>query len=189
VREVHLRRGTLTTRIAHVETRTYTVHNADQKAKTLVIEHPARTEYALVSPQQNEKTVSAYRFVVRLAPGATEKLAVTEERLDEAAVAIANLTPDVLLTYVQNKALSETAVKQLEQILERKRQLAGIDAEMRRAETRINAVSRDQERCPGKHSQLESGQRSAAAGAGLRAAARQSGARAGYTARPLLRVA
>ena len=161
MREVHLRRGTLTTRIAHVETRTYTVHNADQKAKTLVIEHPARTEYALVSPQQNEKTVSAYRFVVRLAPGATEKLAVTEERLDEAAVAIANLTPDVLLTYVQNKALSETAVKQLEQILERKRQLAGIDAEMRRAETRINAVSRDQERCPGKHSQLESGQRSA----------------------------
>jgi hypothetical protein len=39
IREVHARRGLLTTRHAAQETRTYTINNVDQKAKTLVIEH------------------------------------------------------------------------------------------------------------------------------------------------------
>src|SRR6185503_18495991 len=41
VREIHVRRGVLTARTAVVETRTYTIRNVDQKAKTLIIEHPA----------------------------------------------------------------------------------------------------------------------------------------------------
>ena len=41
VREVHIRRGTMTTRMAAVETKTYTVRNVDQKPKTLMIEHPS----------------------------------------------------------------------------------------------------------------------------------------------------
>ncbi len=42
VREIHVNRGTLTTRLAQQETRTFTIHNVDQKAKTLIIEHPER---------------------------------------------------------------------------------------------------------------------------------------------------
>ena len=42
VREIHANRGMLTTKLAAEETRTYTIRNVDQKAKTLIIEHPLR---------------------------------------------------------------------------------------------------------------------------------------------------
>ena len=52
---VHARRGILTTRPRRSETRTYTIHNVDQKAKTLIIEHPARPEYTLLEPNPRRR--------------------------------------------------------------------------------------------------------------------------------------
>jgi murein L,D-transpeptidase YcbB/YkuD len=146
VREIHLRRGVLTTRTAVVETRTYTIRNVDQKAKTLIIEHPARPGYQLLERKPTETTASAYRFEVRLAPSATEKFPVMEERVYDNTFSITSLTPDVLTTYIQNKALSDAARKQLEQIASLKSQIAATDADLRRTESDINALTRDQER-------------------------------------------
>ncbi|MBI3896170.1 MAG: hypothetical protein HY313_09590 [Acidobacteria bacterium] len=146
VREIHLRRGVLTTRAAAVETKTYTIHNVDQKDKTLVVEHPARPQYEVLSPKPAEKTATAYRFEVKLTAGATEKVPITEERVFERSVAVVNLTPDVLLTYVQNKDLSQAVRTQLEQILNQKRQIAAADAEINRTNTEIQRLFQDQER-------------------------------------------
>ena len=146
IREVHVRRGLLTTRSALQETKTYTIRNVDPKAKILVIEHPVRPEYKLVNQKPAETTASAYRFEVRLAPAATEKFPVIEERVYESSIALANLTPDVLISYVQNKALSEAARKQLERIVELKKQLADTGQALRRTEEQINESSRDQDR-------------------------------------------
>jgi len=146
IREIHARRGILTTRNAVVETRTYTIHNVDQKAKTLVIEHAARPEYNLLDRKPAEKTSNAYRFEVKLAPGATEKFPVTEERVYERAFTITDLTPDVLFTYVRNKTFSDAARKQLEQIANLKQQIATAGREIQSLESQINEVTSDQER-------------------------------------------
>ena len=146
IREIHARRGILTTRMAATETRTYTIFNVDQKAKTLIIEHPARPDYTLLDRKPWEKTTNAYRFEVKLAPGATEKFPVAEERVYENAFAITDLTPDVLFTYVSNKSLSDAARKQLEQIAGQKRQIAAATNEMQRLDSQINDVVRDQDR-------------------------------------------
>ncbi|MBI4459389.1 MAG: DUF4139 domain-containing protein, partial [Acidobacteria bacterium] len=146
VREIHLRRGVLTTRAAAVETRTYTIHNVDQKEKTLIVEHPARPQFEVITPKPAEKTANAYRFQVKLAAGATEKFPITEERVFERSVAVVNLAPEVLLTYVQNRDLSQTARTQLEQILNHQRQIAASDAEIARTEAQIQRVFQDQER-------------------------------------------
>jgi hypothetical protein len=58
VREIHFRRGILTARTAAVETRTYTIRNVDQKAKTLIIEHPVRPGYQLLERKPTETTAS-----------------------------------------------------------------------------------------------------------------------------------
>src|SRR5207302_5189709 len=116
VREIHFRRGILTARSAAVETKTYTIRNVDQKPKTLIIEHPVRPGYRLLDRKPTETTASAYRFEVKLAPGATEKFPVTEERVYDNTISISSATPDVLMVYVRNQALSSTASKQLEQI-------------------------------------------------------------------------
>jgi hypothetical protein len=146
MREIHARRGILTTRLAMVETRTYTIRNVDQKAKTLVIEHAARPEYTLLDRKPTEKTSNAYRFEVKLAAGATEKFPVTEERVYERALTLTDLTPDVLFTYVRNKDLSEKARQQLEQIANLKKQAADAAREIQSLENKITEVIHDQDR-------------------------------------------
>src|SRR5215467_2664560 len=142
-RELHLRRGVLSARVAAQETRTYTIKNVDAKAKTLIIEHPVRPQYTLLERKPWEKTPRAYRFEVKLAPGAQETFPVAEERVFDQTYAVSNLTPDVLVTYIQNKTLSDTARKQLEQIAAQKRQIAETDNEIRRTDAGVNELVRD----------------------------------------------
>ena len=146
VREIHARRGILTTRMAGVETKTYTVRNVDPKAKTLIIEQAAREDYNLIEPKPWEKTASAYRFQVKLAPGATEKFPVTEEHVYENAFTLTDVTPDLLFTYVRNKSLNDAARKQLEEIASRKQQISAAQKEIERLVSRINDIVHDQDR-------------------------------------------
>jgi hypothetical protein len=146
IREIHFRRGVLTTRQAIQETRTYTIRNADQKPKTLIIEHPARPAYKLTNLKPAETTATAYRFEIKLAAGALEKLPVIEERVLDNTYAITSLTPDVLMSYVQNTALGETARARLEEIAQQKRLIAETDGAMDRAQQEFNELAQDQVR-------------------------------------------
>lgn len=146
VREVHVSRGMLTSRSAVQETKTYTIRNVDAKAKTLIIEHPVRQGYRLLTLKPIETTFNAYRFEVKLAADATEKFPVAEERLYDSTVAISNLNPDVLLAYIQNKSLSETARRQLKQVSDQKRLIAENEQSTHTTETEISDLIRDQER-------------------------------------------
>jgi chaperonin cofactor prefoldin len=146
VREIHVRRGVMTTRSALQETQTYTIRNIDQKPKTLMLEHPIRSDYKLLKLKPVETTTSAYRFEIKLAPGATEKFPVAEERLYETSVTLVNVTPDFLLSYTQNKALGDAARKQLERIIEQKQAIAANDADIRRTDQELNEVVRDEQR-------------------------------------------
>jgi hypothetical protein len=146
VREIQVRRGVLTARQAIQETRTYTIRNADQKPKTLIIEHPVRQGYDLLGQKPVETTASAYRFEVKLAAGGTAELPVNEERVFDNTYSVSNLTPDLLGTYVQNKALSEAARKQLQAIVAQKSLVAQNDADIARATQEFTDLSRDQDR-------------------------------------------
>src|SRR5664280_1622063 len=79
VRELHASRGVLTTKMAADESRSYTIRNVDQKAKTLIVEHPLRPNYTLLNQKPSEKTPSAYRFEIQLAADATQEFPVSEE--------------------------------------------------------------------------------------------------------------
>jgi hypothetical protein len=146
VREIHVNRGTLTARLALDETKTYTIRNVDQKAKTLIIEHPVRQGYKLISLKPAETTANAYRFEVKLGPDAAEKFPVAEERVYETTTTVSSMTPDVLLTYIQNKALPEAARSQLQQILDSKRQIADLDGQIRDLDSDIGSIVTDQTR-------------------------------------------
>ncbi|MDR3703157.1 MAG: hypothetical protein P4L56_26160 [Candidatus Sulfopaludibacter sp.] len=124
VREIHLNRGILTTRAAAEETRTYTVHNVDPKAKSLIIEHPVRPGYELLNRKATRKTPDAYRFEIQLAPGATQEFPVQEERVYSESTSVSNLSPDLLLSYVSNRSLSEADRRQLKQISDQKKLVA-----------------------------------------------------------------
>jgi hypothetical protein len=146
VREIHVNRGILTTRQAQQETRTFTIRNVDQKPKTLIIEHPQRPGYKLLNQKPSETTADAYRFEVKLGPDATQKFAVNEEQLFDNTYQVSSITPDMLLTYVRNKAISETGRRELQQILDLKRQIADTDNQIHQTDSEVTTLVNDQDR-------------------------------------------
>jgi hypothetical protein len=146
VREIHANRGELTTKLAAEETRTYTVRNVDQKAKTLIIEHPLRPMYTLLNQKPSEKTADAYRFEVALAADATREFAVAEERVFNQTYVVTNLTPDVLVNYAGNTAIGDTGRAQLRRIADLKSQQAEADRGLRDVDSQNTSVTADEER-------------------------------------------
>jgi hypothetical protein len=146
VREVHVNRGMLTTRAAIDQTKTYTIRNVDQKPKTLIIEQAQRPDYKLLGQKPSETTTNGYRFEVKLSADGTEKFPVAEERVYDTTTAVSSLTPDDLLVYVQNKALSDTGRRQLQQIANAKRQVADFDNQIRQLDANVTTIVSDQNR-------------------------------------------
>jgi hypothetical protein len=146
VREIHFRRGVLTTRSAVQETRTYTIRNVDQKAKILVLEHPARPGYQLLNLKPAETTATAYRFEIKLGPGAAEKFPVSEERVFDNSYSVNNLTPDLIASYVQNRALSDAGRRQLEWIAQQKQLMSEADGAITRTNQETSDLVSDQGR-------------------------------------------
>jgi hypothetical protein len=146
VREIHVNRGMFTTRYAAEETRTYTIRNVDKKAKTLIIEHPLRPNYTLLSQKPKEKTATNYRFEVPLAADGSQEFAVSEERVFDSSTAVTNMTPDVLVSYVQNRSLSDAARRQLQGVVAQKRSVVENDRALGEAEKQINDITQDEDR-------------------------------------------
>ena len=146
VREIHFARGMLTTRNAVDETKTYTIKNVDPGRKTVIIEHKQRPGYKLLDVKPTETTADAYRFEVNVGGNATETFAVREERVYDQTISISSITPDVIATYLQNKTLSEAGRRQLEQIAQKKREIAANDGQLRQAQADLNSLTQDEER-------------------------------------------
>jgi chaperonin cofactor prefoldin len=146
VREVHATRGMLTTKYSAEETRTYTIRNVDKKAKTLILEHPLRQGYTLLSQKPKEKTATNYRFEIALAPDSSQEFVVNEERVYDQTIMVTNMSPDVLMSYVQNRILNDVARRQLDRIVAQKRQIAENDQAVQDTNSEINNVTQDENR-------------------------------------------
>jgi hypothetical protein len=118
----------------------------DKKAKTLIIEHPLRQGYTLLNQKPAEKTASAYRFEIQLAPGATQEFPVSEERVYDQTYQVTSLTPDVILSYVSNRTLGDAGRGQLQRIADQKRQVADNDRALEEAEGQTRDLTGDEER-------------------------------------------
>ncbi len=147
VREIHMRRGILTTRNAIQETKTYTINNVDAARKTLIIEHPLRQGYALLSEiKPKELTSTAQRFEVAIGGKATETFVVREERVYDQTSSVTNATPDVLVAMTQGRPLSAAGRTQLDRILAKKREIAANQAQVQTAQTALTNLTNDQKR-------------------------------------------
>jgi hypothetical protein len=146
VREIHAVRGIITTKLAAEETRTYTIRNVDQKAKTLIIEHPIRQGYTLLNQKPTAKTSANYRFEVQLAAGATQEFKVSEERVFDQSTAFGNLSPDVLVSYMGNRELSDAGRRQLERIADQKRLVAENEQALRDVQAQISDLGTEENR-------------------------------------------
>lgn len=147
VREIHFMRGVLQVRNAVQETKTYSIRNVDADRKTIIIEHPKRDGYELLDGLEPVETTSdAYRFEVVVGGNTTEQFAVNEERVYNQGIQVSNMTPDVLSTWISNRALSAEGRRQLEAILAKKSELAMVSADIAQTVANIGDLTQDEMR-------------------------------------------
>jgi septal ring factor EnvC (AmiA/AmiB activator) len=83
---------------------------------------------------------------VKLASAGTATFPVREERVYDQTLSVSNLTPDVLATWTQNKALSDAGRRQLDQIAQKKREVADNDSAIAQVHTDQQNLTQDQDR-------------------------------------------
>jgi hypothetical protein len=147
VRELHAHNGLLVTRSAQVQKKTYSIHNVDARAKTLIVEHPVRAGYDLIdTPRPAETARDVYRFELKLPANGSLDFPVTEEHVFDTQISLSSLSPDNLLTYIRNKIVNDNARRQLQQIADLKTQIVNTDAEKHSVTDQVNTIARDEER-------------------------------------------
>ncbi len=98
VRELHAHNGLIITRAAQVQKKTYSIHNVDARAKTLIVEHPVRAGYNLIDTAKPSETArNVYRFEIKLPANGALDFPVTEEHVFDTQTSVSSLNPDGLL--------------------------------------------------------------------------------------------
>jgi hypothetical protein len=144
---VKVRKGTLIATRKTTEELTYNVRNRDQKKKTVLIEHPFRSDWELLAPKEKpERTREVYRFAVTVEPNKTEKLVVQEEKQFEEQVQLINSANDVIAYYIRAQRVSGKVKEALEQVVKLRDQLNQTIAERTRREQRTTEIAQEQGR-------------------------------------------
>ncbi|MDB5319359.1 MAG: hypothetical protein JWN40_990 [Phycisphaerales bacterium] len=138
-----------------VHTHHYTAESKADKDKTLVVEHPFRTGWKLLSPEKPmEKTDSVYRFKQPLAAGKSASLTVVEELVSSQTLTLLNTDIGSIEFFGKSnripKSVREVLTKVVtlrnamtdtqRQIEERRRQLNDITTEQTRIRENIKTV-------------------------------------------------
>jgi hypothetical protein len=127
--------------------RTYTIHNRDTAARTVVIEHPAREGWKLadgVDPE--ETTASLHRFRLKVEPKKTSTLTVTEFRPVSTRWELNNLSGKEMTYFIDGKMITPEIEKALRRVIAQKDELVGIDAGITSRKLEMDNISEDQKR-------------------------------------------
>jgi hypothetical protein len=167
VSAVTLDHGTLRTTTKQRFTTTYTLTGRGSDARFVVVEHPKRSGYTLVSPSPAPpETAQSYRLGVALraqdgsAPeddpavptyarcdaGSSCKIDVVLERTVHSSIAVTNVSSDEIASYLANVELSAADRATLTKILGLKRRIADLDRRARDHQAQIDAIFQDQNR-------------------------------------------
>jgi hypothetical protein len=72
--------ASLTARYKLQQTKTYTIKNRSTHGRSVIIEHPIRSDWKLLDPQKPEKARDVYRFEVMVPANTSKDFTVTEEQ-------------------------------------------------------------------------------------------------------------
>ena len=71
---------------------------------------------------------------------------MNEERVYEQSIAVTNLTPDILVSYLQNRSLSDAGRRQLQRVADQKRLIAENDRALQDVDAQMRGLNADEDR-------------------------------------------
>jgi hypothetical protein len=147
VTKVIIAHGTMTQMTQERQENTYTIRNRDAAARTLVIEHPARTGWKLSDDQTPaESSASFHRFRLSLEPKKTTTLTVKEYRPILNSYQLTNVTDDQIKYFLVEKMINIETERVLRKVILQKNDIAQLDATIAGRKTQISGISDDQQR-------------------------------------------
>jgi hypothetical protein len=145
--KVKLNKGLLyqTTKVR--ESKLYNVKNRSEKDRTLLIEHPFRADFTLVSKDKpSERARDVYRFELKIPAGKSASEEVIEEKDVLSAVQLSNSDDQTMRFFLSQPVVSEAVKKALGKALELKGKLSGTQREIAEQQRQLQTIVDDQGR-------------------------------------------
>jgi hypothetical protein len=140
-------KGVLYTTTRQVEGRTYRAVNRSGQDRTLLIEHPYRPDFRLISQDKPaERARDVYRFELKLPAGKSASETVTEERDVTSGVALSNADDNSIRVFLQSDVTSPKVKEALRHALDLKGKLEGTRQDLGHAQQQLTDIERDQQR-------------------------------------------
>ncbi len=128
-------------------TRSYLFKNAGLAAKKILIEHPITGGADLFEPKAfDEKTESAYRFILPIPPGAQAKLDIKERSPAQESVALSSLGMDSFLRYSSSQEIPQPIRDALKKAMDLRKKLDDSKKSVADLQARKNEIANDQAR-------------------------------------------
>jgi hypothetical protein len=140
-------KGVLHTSTKLRETKTYTIKNRNEQERLVLIEHPVRNDFKLVSDTKPSETASDfYRFQLKVAPGKTQTQTVTEERVIQQAIQLTNLDDNMVRHFISQPATSDKVARGLQKALELRGEMSKTQREIAELQRQLDTIRTDQPR-------------------------------------------
>ena len=148
-------RGVLEQRTKLQRLTRYTLRHRGVTPRLVLVEQPYEGEWTLLQPSAEERTRKFYRFKRVLEPKKTDTFEVREERIISETYALLERDSESLQLFLSNARLSEAMRKALQEIIERRQQIASLQAETQREQGRLKEIAGDQARIRQNMAQLD----------------------------------
>jgi lipid II:glycine glycyltransferase (peptidoglycan interpeptide bridge formation enzyme) len=144
---VRINRGMMQVTREERSTRHYEIRNADDTAREVVIEHPIRANFKLVSDAKpDESSTNFHRFKIKIDPKKTQVLDVKEVRPDVAVVYLNSITDDQVAYFARETKLKPEVEQALRRIVAKKGEIGAVDRNLSLRQRELNDIDRDQTR-------------------------------------------
>ncbi len=129
------------------EAKRYNVKNRSEIDRTVLIEHPFRQGFDLVSKDKPaERTRDVYRFEVKAAAGASGTTEVVEEQQVQFAMELTNIDDQTVRFFLSQPVVSEAAKAALTRATELKAKLSATQRDVQQQATQLKVITDDQTR-------------------------------------------
>ncbi len=129
------------------ETKKYTVKNRSPQDRTLIIEHPIRTDWKLITPAKaNEQSREVYRFEVKVPAGKSVTHEVVEEMARVDQVGLNSKDDHTVRIFLNSQVVSAKVKEALQKAAGLRGKLSETEAELAQLNTQLKAITDDQTR-------------------------------------------
>ena len=129
------------------ETRKYTVKNRNPQDRVVLIEHPVRPDFKLVSKDKPAETArDVYRFELKVPAGKAATQTVAEERDLTATALLTNSPDEQVRIFLQSPVVSEKVKEGLRKAQELRWEWARAQREIGEQQRQLQAITEDQTR-------------------------------------------